>query len=359
MSVTQGIVSAIHPDAIQLNVAVNPGNSGGPVLDAAGNVIGLVTGTLPGTGLAIATPWPQVKSALDAFAQDSYPVAISVAGKQTYITGWIEQGAVMVDANALADLLGGIVFWDARTKALTLAAKGKRLRFSVGSRFMDVGGQQVVLPLPMAADRRVPLKSVVTVLGGSVHVDLASFSAEIRLTGAASATQGPAPAPAAGNPTTPVPAAPQPSAPSAPSSAAVNPGPRELRPGAGAGNLRFGMDGVEVSKVLGPPSSRQIWKPIPGLLYRPVQLTYQQFGISVLMANGKLWGIGTTTKDWVLEPYGVRVGDRREDAIGAIGYDYETQSTGDQTAFAYKHEGIFVFVRNDVVQMIVVFIPVP
>jgi putative serine protease PepD len=53
-SVTSGIVSALHrsidspngfsiPDAIQTDAAINHGNSGGPLLDASGNVIGITS----------------------------------------------------------------------------------------------------------------------------------------------------------------------------------------------------------------------------------------------------------------------------------------------------------------------------
>jgi hypothetical protein len=41
VTVTRGIVSAIRPPFIQVDAAMNPGNSGGPVLDSRGNVIGV------------------------------------------------------------------------------------------------------------------------------------------------------------------------------------------------------------------------------------------------------------------------------------------------------------------------------
>ncbi len=195
-----------------------------------------------------------------------------------------------------------------------------------------------------------------------MQVNLASFSADVTLPGTAAVkpvqAPTPVPVPTPSTPTPPAPATPSVTAPATPpASSPLGPGQHELYPGSGAGDLKFGMNGVEVSKVLGPPSTRQIWKPIAGLLYRPVQLTYQQFGMSILMANGQLWGVGATIRDWVLKPYGVRVGDSRQAAIRSIGYNYETQTEGDQTAIAYKREGILLFVRNDVVQMIVVFLP--
>jgi serine protease Do len=63
---TTGIVSALpgavlEPEALarrmQLNAAVNPGNSGGPVLGLDGQVIGLANATIPGGyGLGFAVP---------------------------------------------------------------------------------------------------------------------------------------------------------------------------------------------------------------------------------------------------------------------------------------------------------------
>jgi S1-C subfamily serine protease len=44
-TVTMGIVSHTDPDTIQTDAAVGPGNSGGPLVDAHGHVIGIVKGT--------------------------------------------------------------------------------------------------------------------------------------------------------------------------------------------------------------------------------------------------------------------------------------------------------------------------
>ena len=63
---TVGIVSAVPgtiteparlKDLMQLNAAVNPGNSGGPVVNLRGQVIGIANATIPGGfGLGFATP---------------------------------------------------------------------------------------------------------------------------------------------------------------------------------------------------------------------------------------------------------------------------------------------------------------
>ncbi|MCW2925248.1 MAG: peptidase and chymotrypsin/Hap [Thermoleophilia bacterium] len=61
-TVTQGVVSAVRSQFIQTDAQVNPGNSGGPLFDRAGHVVGTVTAEAAlsedstGTGLSIALP---------------------------------------------------------------------------------------------------------------------------------------------------------------------------------------------------------------------------------------------------------------------------------------------------------------
>jgi len=68
-SITSGIVSAVGVDLpggpfIQTTTPVNPGNSGGPLCDADGNVIGVVTARLEGAdSIAFAIPWAGISRA--------------------------------------------------------------------------------------------------------------------------------------------------------------------------------------------------------------------------------------------------------------------------------------------------------
>jgi S1-C subfamily serine protease len=81
---TRGIISAIRSikgpqnnpieDAIQTDASVNPGNSGGPLLNSRGEVIGITTmiasnGADQSSGIGFAIPINTAKAALDDFAK--------------------------------------------------------------------------------------------------------------------------------------------------------------------------------------------------------------------------------------------------------------------------------------------------
>ena len=76
-TVTSGIVSSLHrPDilqignAMQIDAAVNPGNSGGPVVDTSGRLVGVVfAGVLMFEGLNFAIPSEALVAALPALTQ--------------------------------------------------------------------------------------------------------------------------------------------------------------------------------------------------------------------------------------------------------------------------------------------------
>ena len=71
-TVSLGIVSAKRDDYLQTDASLNPGNSGGPLLDSTGNVIGVVTARVestetgrPVTGIGFAIPISAVRQDLE------------------------------------------------------------------------------------------------------------------------------------------------------------------------------------------------------------------------------------------------------------------------------------------------------
>ena len=69
-SVAAGVVSNVGTTALQLDAPVNPGNSGGPVLNDAGAVVGIVSRRLSGRGLSFATR----ASALASLREEASPM---------------------------------------------------------------------------------------------------------------------------------------------------------------------------------------------------------------------------------------------------------------------------------------------
>ena len=74
-SATTGVVSQRNDFFVQTDAAANPGNSGGPLLDCHGDVVGVLDRLLaPGVGFAVAGGW------LTPLAQSAIPAPRSYAG---------------------------------------------------------------------------------------------------------------------------------------------------------------------------------------------------------------------------------------------------------------------------------------
>lgn len=71
ITIGKGSVSSIRKDAsgklvkIQIDGALNPGNSGGPVVDAKGNLVGIAVQKVQGNNIGIAIPPAELSAALD------------------------------------------------------------------------------------------------------------------------------------------------------------------------------------------------------------------------------------------------------------------------------------------------------
>ena len=64
-SVSAGIVSAAGPHLIQTDAALNPGNSGGPLVDTEGRVVGITSRKLNGDNVAFVSPSALVQEQVD------------------------------------------------------------------------------------------------------------------------------------------------------------------------------------------------------------------------------------------------------------------------------------------------------
>jgi hypothetical protein len=65
-STSSGVVSGLGPRALQTTAPVNPGNSGGPMVSEAGELVGIVSRRLRGDGLGFATRVEQLAQLLES-----------------------------------------------------------------------------------------------------------------------------------------------------------------------------------------------------------------------------------------------------------------------------------------------------
>lgn len=365
VSVTQGIVSAVS-SYIRLNVAVNPGNSGGPVFDSNGRVLGVVSASLTGTGLAAASAWRDVRTARESQARGVFPVAVSLVDGQDYVTGWIHQGTVLVDARAMATILRGTVFWDPQSKSLTLAVAGRRLVLTTGSRYMDADGQRIVLPVPFSEDRRIPLKPVVSLLGGTVEIDQTGFSVWVQVPHIqVGARQPSAPQPPASAPATPgaqpVPIATQTPAPAPAPPPTIAPSPTPMRialpdgapfwyisPGMGIGPITLGLVRSAVEGVIGLPDDSRPQTSGVLVFYRRFGLGvwYLREAVELVSVSLAPLGVGLipSSSDDVLRSLyftasGVRLGDPSSMVLAAFGTPVRT-SRNPQGVQVLEYRGV-------------------
>jgi hypothetical protein len=84
---TEGIVSERNSELLQTDAAVNPGNSGGPMLACDGGVLALVTSKVGGEGIGFAVPMSRV-SAMER----------QIGKQPAYLGGWSAEGQVDLQA---------------------------------------------------------------------------------------------------------------------------------------------------------------------------------------------------------------------------------------------------------------------
>jgi S1-C subfamily serine protease len=72
-TLTSGVVSNVWPDLVQIDAAVNPGNSGGPVLNSRGEVIGMAEfGAKDKVGLNFAITSVRLRAAMQRFNMQEF-----------------------------------------------------------------------------------------------------------------------------------------------------------------------------------------------------------------------------------------------------------------------------------------------
>jgi putative serine protease PepD len=126
---------------IQTDAAINPGNSGGPLLDSSGNVIGINTAILGGTGgnigIGFAMPINRAKMMLEDFQAGRKPPKLGVS--VIYIAG---DYADALDLPTQGGLLVQTV--DRGSPADRAGIHGGRQEVQIGNAQLLVGGDLIV-----------------------------------------------------------------------------------------------------------------------------------------------------------------------------------------------------------------------
>ena len=167
-SVSKGIVSVVGERFIQTDAALNPGNSGGPVVDGQGRIVGIASRKLPGDNISFISPSVRLQELCDErkalkllggnwFLGGSFNSVLSGTGASSFLVS----GQAIVRERLVADLsIGHSLDAAARseygetfftTAGLTL---GVRQRFGRGewSSYIELGGGGYVVGSTGAAD---------------------------------------------------------------------------------------------------------------------------------------------------------------------------------------------------------------
>jgi len=209
-TVTAGIISALHRGItgvgaydryIQTDAAINMGNSGGPMFDLNGNVIGinsaLISPTGASVGIGLAIPAEAAKPVIDALMKGQRPSR-----------GYLGVSLQPVDED-LAPALGIPKDTGELVRSVVPGAPGARAGLVQGDVIVKVNGQQVTpdqtvsyLVANTAVGARVPLEIIRSGKRATVYVQVSERPTEEQLAklGGGGGTQGD---------TTPSPAAPQ------------------------------------------------------------------------------------------------------------------------------------------------------
>ncbi|MEQ1567846.1 MAG: serine protease [Myxococcota bacterium] len=196
-SASAGIVGAVGDHTLQVTAPVNPGNSGGPLVDADGSVVGIVSRRLPGDGLGFAIRPDALASLAEEPRARLGPVGGTVAGRVVVHAGTgvdtlVSAGArveasvrdrwlVFVGAAAPFGPRWAAVRFGSASAVLAEAATGPRLRLGRGpwtARLDAFAGVAWVNRWTVEADDPLDPRSTSAPtwqLGGAVHLRSLGF----------------------------------------------------------------------------------------------------------------------------------------------------------------------------------------
>ena len=204
-TVTAGIISALHRSItrvgaydryIQTDAAINMGNSGGPMFDLNGNVIGinsaLISPTGASVGIGLAIPAEAAKPVIDALRKGQRPSR-----------GYLGVGLQAVDED-LAPALGIPKDTGELVRSVVPGGPAARAGLVQGDVIVKVNGQQVTpdqtvsyLVANTPVGQRVPLEIIRNGKRGTVQVQVAERPTEeqlAKLSGGDTGNQGTNPA---------------------------------------------------------------------------------------------------------------------------------------------------------------------
>jgi S1-C subfamily serine protease len=181
ITIGKGSVSSIRKDAagkvakVQIDGALNPGNSGGPVVDSKGNLVGIAVQTIQGSNIGLAIPPAELSGILDGRV-----------GKPTIVAGTTQNGAapsyeiVVPVIDPLNKLKSVSIMYVDGSVSVEGAKPGQPFLLSVaGSQKLDLPIKdrtaRAAIPLPATANQKAREVTVQAAVVGDqgqlVHLD--------------------------------------------------------------------------------------------------------------------------------------------------------------------------------------------
>jgi S1-C subfamily serine protease len=182
-TVTTGVVSALGrslraqsgrliDDVLQTDAALNPGNSGGPLVDSRGEVIGVNTAIIPGAqGICFATAIDTVKAVVVQLLRDGKVRRgyLGIAGATVPLARRLARHFELANERAV------------RVESLEAAGPAARAGVAAGDLIVGYGGQQVngIDDLHrLLTVERIGAQSVLAVLRGAQKLELGIVARE-------------------------------------------------------------------------------------------------------------------------------------------------------------------------------------